>query len=89
MYGAGTGGFLLLSMMLEGNFYLFYFSVNPEDEDLYRYKDARVTTNFDRTKYHFNHYFMSTHQMASVRRTLEARDHPDDPRVNIIFLYFR
>jgi hypothetical protein len=56
--------------------------VTPEDQDLFRYKDARVTTNFDRTKYNFNYYFFGTHYNASVRRLIADKDHPDDPRVN-------
>ncbi len=58
--------------------------MNPEDEDLYRYKDARTTTNFDRTKYNFGYYFFGVHYMASVRRESANRDHPDDPRVNFL-----
>lgn len=50
---------------------------------MYRYKDARVTTNFDRTKYTFNFYFMATHYNATIRRGIADRDHPDDPRVII------
>lgn len=60
--------------------------VNTDDQDLYRVKDARVTCNFDRTKYAFNNYYFGQHYQASIRRLMSERDHPDDPRViNIIF----
>ena len=63
-------------------FYLFLlFSVNVEDEDLYRWKDFRVTTNFDRTKYQFNLYFFATHMYAVFRREHAVKDFMDDPRV--------
>lgn len=71
-------------MMLEGKFSTFkyfYFRVNVEDEDLHRRKDAGVTTNFDRTKYGFDAYFMSTHYFHSTRQHKATRDLPDDPRV--------
>ena len=29
---------------------------NVEDQDVHRIRDARVTTNFDRTKYKYNYY---------------------------------
>jgi hypothetical protein len=56
--------------------------VTPEDDDLYRLKDAMTTTNFDRTKYNFDRYFMTTHYFAFLRRNKAWRDHPDDPRMN-------
>jgi len=59
--------------------------VNVEDEDLYRWKDYRVTTNFDRTKYQFNLYFFPTHMYAVFRREHASKDAMDDPRVNLIF----
>lgn len=55
---------------------------NPEDEDLYRYKDARVFTNFDRTKYNFDYYFFATHYNAVIRQGKASRDEPDDSRNN-------
>ncbi len=61
---------------------LLIFSVSPEDDDLYRYKDSRMTTNFDRTKYNFEHYFYSPHYLQANRVHKATRDHPDDPRVN-------
>ena len=54
----------------------------PEDQDLYRLKDGRGTCNFDRTKYKFNYYFYATHYNATVRRNLDDKDHPDNPRLN-------
>jgi len=59
-----------------------------EDEDLYRWKDYRVTTNFDRTKYQFNLYFFATHMYALFRREHANKDSMDDTRVNFIFLKF-
>ena len=56
--------------------------MNVEDDDLYRYKDHRGTTNFDRTKYNYDAYFFGPHYLASVRAHKTIRDHPDDPRVN-------
>jgi hypothetical protein len=56
--------------------------VNIEDEDLYRYKDARITTNFDRTKYNYDQYFYGHHQFHLIRNHKASRDHPDDPRMN-------
>lgn len=55
--------------------------MNTDDQDLYRVKDARVTTNFDRTKYQFNNYFFGQHYQAHMRRFMDDKDHPDDPRV--------
>lgn len=55
-----------------------------EDQELYRMKDARVTTNFDRTKYKYNYSFMGTHYNAVTRRSLNDKDHPDNPRVTLI-----
>jgi hypothetical protein len=55
---------------------------NVSDQDLYRMSDARVTTNFDRTKYKFNLYFFASHQNAVVRKALDNKDHPDNPRVS-------
>lgn len=54
---------------------------NVDDQDLYRFRDARITTNFDRTKYKFNYYFMATHYNAVTRRAADDKDHPDNPRV--------
>ena len=48
---------------------------------MYRYKDARVTTNFDRTKYNYDAYYFSPHYYAVIRNDKATRDHPDDPRV--------
>ncbi len=56
--------------------------VSVEDEDLYRYKDARVTCDFDRTKYNYDSYFHSTHSLHYLRQHKASRDHPDDPRVS-------
>lgn len=58
-----------------------------EDQDLYRLRDARVTTNFDRTKYKFNFYFMGTHFNSITRRSLNDKDHPDNPRVSLLNYY--
>lgn len=58
------------------------FRVNIEDEDLYRYKDARITTTFDRTKYNFDSYIFAPHFFHMVRQHKGPRDHPDDPRMN-------
>ena len=55
---------------------------NVTDQDLYRFRDARITTNFDRTKYKFNYYFYGTHMNAVTRRSLDDKDHPDNPRVS-------
>lgn len=57
---------------------------NESDQELHRLKDARLTTNFDRTKYKFNFYFFGTHQNAVVRKILDAKDHPDNPRVSFV-----
>ena len=58
-----------------------------EDQDLYRLKDARITTNFDRTKYKFNLYFFGTHQNAVTRKILDDKDHADNPRVSFKFYF--
>jgi hypothetical protein len=55
---------------------------NVSDQDLYRWRDARITTNYDRTKYKFNYYFMGTHFNAVTRRAGDDKDHPDNPRVS-------
>ena len=55
---------------------------NVNDQDLFRYRDARVSTNFDRTKYKYNYYFFGAHYNASVRRAGDDKDHPDNPRFN-------
>ncbi len=54
----------------------------PEDQDLYRIRDGRQTCHFDRTKYKFNYYFQANHFNASVRRAMDDKDHPDNPRLN-------
>lgn len=59
-----------------------------DDQELYRFKDARRSTNFDRTKYKFNYYFMGTHQNSVTRRSLDDKDHPDNPRVSIFIINF-
>ena len=66
--------------MLEGK-YIFKERLTPEDQDGYRMKDARVTTNFDRTKYQFQLYFFANHFFAVARRDKASTEHPDDPRV--------
>ena len=53
-----------------------------EDEDAYRESDAWVTTNFDRTKYHFHYYFFADHYYAVMRRMSTNNAYPDDARVN-------
>lgn len=55
---------------------------NVEDDDLYRYKDARVYTNFDRTKYNFDHYFFATHYNAVIRHGKASIYEPEDARMN-------
>jgi len=72
-------------MILEGNPLFLPNRINTEDQDLYRYKDARVTTNFDRTKYNFNFYFFAQHYHAVLRRSMSDITHPDDPRVFKIY----
>jgi len=57
-----------------------------DDQDAHRWKDARVTTNFDRTKYNYFSYFFATHYFAVVRRYKSTYIHPDDPRVSIYSL---
>ena len=57
---------------------------NVNDQDLYRFRDARVFTNFDRTKYKFNYYFMGTHYSAQIRRATDDKDHPDNCRVSFL-----
>lgn len=59
-----------------------YKGETPEDQDLYRYGDSFRTTNFDRVKYKFNYYLMGTHFNAVTRRSLDDKDHPDNPRLN-------
>jgi hypothetical protein len=60
------------------------FRVSVEDEDLYYYKDARMRTGWDRTKFNFFHAFAGTHLGASWRRLNCWRDDPSDPRMNWI-----
>ncbi len=48
-----------------------------------------MTANFDRTKYNFEYYFYSPHHLAANRVHKATRDHPDDPRVNYIYLISR
>lgn len=72
-------------MTLEGILHI-YISVSVEDDDLYRYKDARVTTNFDRTKYNYDKYFFGQHYYAVINNGKALRDHPDDPRVKLLFI---
>ncbi len=55
--------------------------MSPEDDDLYRLKDAWMTTNFDRTKYQFMFAFFGVHYYAWAREHMAVKDHPDDPRV--------
>jgi hypothetical protein len=77
-------------MTLEGNKNknMLIFRTSVEDDDLYRFKDARVTTNFDRTKYNYDLYFFSPHYYAYMRNQKASRDHPDDPRVCSILILF-
>lgn len=53
-----------------------------EDQDMYRMKDGRMTCHFDRAKYKFNYYFYGTHYNADIRRAIDNKDHPDNPRMN-------
>lgn len=55
---------------------------------MYRWKDYRVTTNFDRTKYQFNFYFFANHMNAVFRKESATKDYMDDPRVIKIILNF-
>lgn len=59
---------------------------NVEDQDMHRIRDARVTTNFDRTKYKYNYYFFGTHFNALIRKSMDDKDHPDNPRVRYILI---
>lgn len=61
---------------------------NVSDQNLYRFADARRTTNFDRTKYNYHYYFFATHYMAFMRKDIDYKDHPDNPRVSeFIYLF--
>ena len=64
------------------------FRTSVEDEEFYRYKDARITCSFDRTKYNFNFYFFAQHYFAYMRRNKTETEHPDDPRVSFFNNFF-
>jgi len=81
--GYDMRGYILTLQLI----YFIIYRISTDDQDLYRVKDARVTCNFDRTKYAFNNYFFGQHYQATVRRAMSDRDHPDDPRVFIILIF--